>query len=285
MTRISAVVITRNESQRIESCLAALAFCDERIVVDSYSEDDTVEIACGHADKVFRRQFISWGEQKNWAMSQVEGDWILLVDADEQVSSALAAEIRARTEAAEADAFWIRRRNHFFGRVIQGAGWDRDRVLRLLRVGVGRYDERLVHEEIRLSTTQEAGELIEALDHFSYEDWPTTFERMLSYSSRGAAEARSKGRTAPGWKLAVASQARFIKQYGVQRAYRDGIHGFVLCGLSASQAFLKLAKLRLGEFPPPAVPSGEPAFEMVKGRASSESEGPMGGGDNSEGDR
>lgn len=265
MTRISAVVITRNESERIEACLRALAFCDERIVVDSYSQDETVQLALPLAEKIHRRQFISWGDQKNWAMSQCEGEWILLVDADELVSPELAQEIRARAEAAQHDAYWIRRRNFFFGRAIQGAGWDRDRVLRLLRVGAGRYDERLVHEEIVLDPGSSVGELSTALDHFSYEDWPSTFERMLSYSSRGAAEAQAKGRRVPGWKLALASQARFAKQFVFQGGYRDGIHGFVLCGLAASQVFLRLAKLRLRELPPPAVPRGQPRLEVVQG--------------------
>lgn len=265
MSRIAAVVITRNEAPRIAECLAALSFCDERIVVDSFSTDGTVELAEPHAEKVYRREFVSWGEQKNWAMSRAEADWILLVDADERVSPRLAREILTRVDGAEHDAYWIHRRNHFFGREIRGAGWDRDRVLRLLRVGAGRYDERLVHEEIELTAGRSAGELVEPLDHFSYEDWPTTFERMLVYSGRGAAEARARGRKAPAWKLALASQARFLKQYLLQRGYRDGLHGFVLCGLAASQVFLKLAKLRLGEFPPPAVPTGAPRTEAVKG--------------------
>jgi glycosyltransferase involved in cell wall biosynthesis len=265
MTTISAILITRNEAERIEDCLRALEFCDERIVVDSFSEDDTVERSRPYAEKIYRRQFISWGEQKNWAMTQAQGDWVLLVDADELVSAGLAAEIRSRVEAAEHDAYWIHRRNHFFGRAIRGAGWNRDRVLRLLRMGSGAYDERLVHEEIRLEGGRRVGELEERLDHFSYEDWPSTFERMLSYSGRGAAEARGKGTRAPGWKLALASQARFFKQYVVQGGFRDGTHGFVLCGLAASQVFLRLAKLRLGEIPPPAVAGREPRIELVQG--------------------
>jgi len=262
---LGAVVITRNEERNIGACLESLAFCDERVVVDAFSEDGTVEIALPLADKIYRRTFLSWGEQKNWALAQVECEWALIVDADERVGDELAQEIVEAIERDEHDAYWIRRRNHFFGKAIRGAGWGRDRVLRLLKVGAGWYDDRLVHEEIRLERGRSSGELLHRLEHFSYEDWPSTFERMLGYSGRGAADAHAAGQTAPAWKMVMGPSFRFWKQYLLQGGFQDGIHGLILCGLSASQYFLKLAKLRLGELPVIRRADGPAKVEVVQG--------------------
>lgn len=265
MNRLGAVVITRNEEKDIAACLEHLQFCDQRVVVDAFSEDGTVERARPLAERIYRRSFLSWGEQKNWALSQLDTEWALIVDADEWVGADLRQEILAAVERAEHEAYWIRRRNFFFGREIRGAGWGRDRVLRLLKVGAGRYDDRLVHEEIRLKEGVRVGELQARLDHFSYQEWPSTFERMLRYSSRGAADAYAAGKTAPAWKMVLGPSARFWKQYLLQGGYRDGVHGLILCGLSASQYFLKLAKLRLGEWPVVAGADGPAKVEIVQG--------------------
>ena len=267
MSSIGAVVITRNEARNIEACLRGLSFCSQRVVVDSFSEDETTELARPHADKIYRRSFTSWGEQKNWALEQLDTEWALIVDADERVGEALSREILQVVETGRFDAYWIRRNNHFFGRPIRGAGWNRDRVLRLLRLGAGNYDERWVHEEIRLLPGRSAGELEHRLDHFSYEDWPSTFARMSAYSSRGAADAVAAGKRAPIWRLALAPSLRFWKQYLLQGGYRDGVHGLVLCGLGASQLFLKLAKMRLRELPVTSRTEGAVEVEIVQGPA------------------
>ncbi|HKI83870.1 MAG TPA: glycosyltransferase family 2 protein, partial [Candidatus Krumholzibacteria bacterium] len=256
MSSIGAIVITRNEERNIQQCLKSLEFCAERVVVDSFSEDNTVQYALSYADKIYRRRFTSWGEQKNWALDQLDTDWALIVDADERVGISLAREIQEAVDSGRSDAFWIRRRNFFFGRPIRGAGWNRDRVLRLLRLDAGRYDHRQVHEEIRLRPGKRCGELEHRLDHFSYEDWSSAFDRMLLYSSRGAADALASGKSASVGRLAFAPGLRFWKQYLLQGGFRDGVHGLILCGLSASQLFLKLAKMRLGEVPAPPASGG-----------------------------
>lgn len=265
MSSIGVIVITRNEALNIEACMQGLAFCAQRVIVDSFSEDETVELARPFADKIYRRTFTSWGEQKNWALEQLDTEWALIIDADERVGDALSREIQAAVTSGANDAYWIRRSNYFFGRKIRGAGWNRDRVLRLLRLDAGRYDERRVHEEIRLRPGRHAGELEHRLDHFSYEDWPSTFARMSAYSSLGAADALAVRQRATIWRLVLAPSVRFWKQYLLQGGCRDGVHGLVLCGLSASQLFLKLAKMRLGELPVAGKDEGAGEVEIVQG--------------------
>ena len=105
MLRLSAIVITRNEAAKIADCLDSLAFCDERIVVDCGSEDDTVSRALAHGARVEQHAFEGFGAQKNFALSLASGEWVLSVDADERVSPALAGEITAAIGEKGADGY------------------------------------------------------------------------------------------------------------------------------------------------------------------------------------
>ena len=269
---LGALVITRNEELSIDRCLRSLDFCDERIVVDSFSEDRTVEIARRRAEHVYRRQFLHHADQKNWGLAQCLTDWVLIVDADEVVPSALAREARERIEDSSRDGYWLRRSNTFFGREIRGAGWNRDRVLRLLRRGRGRYPERYLHEEIRLDRPERVGTCDHALVHHSYERWDSSFERLLAYSTRGAHERERRGRRAGAADLAFRPALRFLRQYVLQAGFRDGAHGVALCAWSAAGIFLREAKLMLGETEVPTVggnSEGSLRVERVQGREPS----------------
>jgi glycosyltransferase involved in cell wall biosynthesis len=247
MNRITAIVITHDEASNIEECLRSLAFCDERLVVDSFSQDDTVRRALPLAERVVRREFRDHAEQKNWALEQLDTEWALIVDADERVSEELATELRELADAGEADAYWLHRVNSFFGRWIRGSGWGRDRVLRFLRPGAGAYPEARLHEEIALQRGTRVGHCHSPLRHYSYEAWPSTFERLLRYSGAGAAERQRRGRGFSIARVVLAPSGRWIRQYLLQAGFRDGIHGYALCTWSAIGVFLRELKGYLGE--------------------------------------
>lgn len=267
-TGIGAVVITRNESANIEACLASLAFCDERLVVDSFSEDDTVERALPLAEHVVRRDFVHHAEQKNWALDRLATRWALIVDADERVSQALATELVGCARQEEVHGYWLHRDNRFFGRRITGAGWRRDRVLRFLRRGCGRYGESFLHEEVVIDPGHRVGTCRARLDHFSYEDWSSTFSRFLTYTRRGAHERVRRGRRARPASLVTAPIGRFLRQFLVQGGWRDGVHGFALCGWSASGVMMRQARMMLGDSEhgvEDRAPTGPPRVEVVQG--------------------
>jgi glycosyltransferase involved in cell wall biosynthesis len=269
MAEIGALVITRNEAANIADCLKSLQFCDERVVVDSFSDDQTVALALPLADHVYRRAFVNHAEQKNWGLARLSTRWALIVDADERVSPALAQELVALAAADAADGFWIRRRNHFFGREIKGAGWGRDRVLRFFRRGYGWYPERELHEEIEMLEGLRISQCAQRLHHHSYEGWQSSFERLLSYSQRGAAERRRRGRASNGGRIFFSPLQRFLRQYVAQGGFRDGAHGVALCGLSAVGIFLREAKLATGDHEVPQVNAGrggDSSVEVLKGR-------------------
>ena len=274
--RIGAIVITRNEAANIEACLESLQFCDRRMVVDSFSDDDTVERACRLADLVVRREFVNHAEQKNWASDQLDTEWILVLDADERISPELADELRRCVEFGTCDGWWIHRRNWFFGRFIKGAGWSRDRVLRLYRMGRGRYDERSVHEEVQMDADASVGTCENRMAHFTYTEWSSTFERFLSYSRGGASDRRRRGKRGSGGAVVFKPVGRFFRQYFVDRGWRDGLHGLVLCQWAAAGVFLRESRLLVEAASDEDVnrgPGANPRVECAKGELASGSGG------------
>ena len=138
-------MITKNEEANIGPCLDGLAFCDERIVVDSGSTDRTIALAQQKGARVFTHDWQGFGKQKNVALSLASGDWVLSVDADERVSPALAREIEHAVADGRADGYEIPRLSSFVGREMRHSGWFPDYVLRLFRRGKARFSDDLVH--------------------------------------------------------------------------------------------------------------------------------------------
>jgi len=134
VVKLSAIIITRNEADNIGACLEGVAFCDERIVVDSGSDDDTVRIARAAGATVVTHAWAGFGAQKNFALSQARGEWVLSIDADERVSAPLAAEILSTIGSARANGYEVARLSTFLGRPMRHSGWFPDYVLRLFVV-------------------------------------------------------------------------------------------------------------------------------------------------------
>ena len=191
LSRVSLIVITYNEETNIGRCIESVAGVGEVIVVDSFSTDGTVEAARGLGAQVFQRRYLSAAEQKNWALGKAQGEWVLVLDADEALSPDLRGEIENVLAEPACDGFWLRRRSTFLGRRIRFCGWQRDRVLRLFRRGMGHYPAKEVHERLELSgrTRQLKG----FIEHVPYRDIGDYIDRMKSYSGRGAIDLHVRG--------------------------------------------------------------------------------------------
>ncbi len=239
---LSLVVVARDEEDNIARCLGSLPGAGEAVVVvDAASVDGTAEAARRLGARVYERPFASAAEQKNWGMAQARGEWILVLDADETATPALARSVAEAIGAPRADGYWILRRSEFLGRRIRFCGWHDDRILRLFRRGAGRYPERAVHE--RLELAGEAAQIAGTIEHRPYRNLDEYVDRMKSYSRRGAEELRRRGaKWFPG--ILLRPPARFFRMYVLQLGFLDGAAGFLLCSLAATGVFLKYAFLR-----------------------------------------
>ncbi len=238
---VTLIVITLNEEDNIGSCLDSASGVGQMVVVDSFSSDRTVDIAGKAGAEVYKREFISNAEQKNWAMGRARGRWILILDADERLSPALKEEITGELKNPRADGYWIRRKNRFMNRYIRHCGWSRDRVLRLFRTGKGSYSQRLVHEKLNLKGG--AASLGEPILHNPYRDISDYIDRMSQYSMRGAKELHKEGRH---WFPGILTHPpfRFFRMYLLQLGFLDGAAGFILCCSAAAGVFFKYVYLK-----------------------------------------
>ena len=237
---ISVIVTTWNEAHNIARCLESVDGFGDTIVVDSFSTDDTVEIVRRYSATVYQRPYRSAADQKNWALERVVNDWVLILDADEALTPQLRAEIEA-LEPDGVDGYWIRRRSEYLGRMIEGCGWQRDKVLRLLDPRRGRYEEIEVHEEIELEGTSAV--LEHRMVHYPYRDVEHHMRKIDEYSTRGAKQLLARGKRGAVWNMIVRPPVRFARQYFFQRGYADGPQGLLLCMMAAYSVFLKYAKV------------------------------------------
>ena len=240
--RLSVVVVTRNEEERLRACLEAVVWADEIVVVDAESEDKTVAIAQEFTDCVVVRPWPGYAAQKNTALDLATGDWVLSLDADEVVSPELRAEIaRVLAYDGPADGYTVARRNIFWGRWVRHGGLYPDRQLRLFRRGRGRFEGRAVHESVRVDGRVEpvAGHL----EHRSYRDVSDFLLRADRYSTLAAEEAVAQGQRAGVSALVLRPFGRFLAMYVVQGGFLDGWRGFLLATLYAYYVLIRSAKI------------------------------------------
>ena len=228
--RLSVVVITLNEEERIRETLASVAWADEIVVIDAGSEDKTVALAREFTDHVIIHPWEGFAAQKNYGIEQATGEWILSLDADEQVEPALRAEIATVLSAREASAgYRIARRNVMWGRFIRHGRLYPDWQLRLFRRGRGRFVERAV--------------LVAPLLHRSYRDVGDFLRRADRYSTLAADDWVRAGRPFHAIELVTAPLGRFVSMFVLHRGFLDGWRGFLLAVLYAYYVFIRSAKI------------------------------------------
>ncbi len=243
---LSVILITKNESARIDACLASVAFADEWIVVDSGSSDDTRERATRFGATVIATDdWPGFGAQKQRALDRATGHWVLAIDADERVTPELAASIRAAVaDESGPGAFELSRLSRFDGRWIRHGDWHPDRVLRLFRRGHGRISADRVHE--RVIADGPVGRLAGDLLHETMPTLDDALAKMNRYSSEGAAaKLAAGGRGSLGAAVVHAAWA-FLRGYVLRRGCLDGAAGLVLAVYVAEGTFwryLKMAEL------------------------------------------
>ena len=168
MTRptLSVILITKNEAELVGQCLESVKWADEIIVVDSGSTDATVEICKRYTDRITVTDWPGFGPQKNRALAMATGDWVLSIDADEEVTPGLAQEIREVLQAPLAQGYTLPRLSSYCGRFMRHSGWWPDPVLRLFQRGAGSFTPARVHERVELEGS--VGALQQTLLHQAF---------------------------------------------------------------------------------------------------------------------
>jgi glycosyltransferase involved in cell wall biosynthesis len=244
---LSVTIATKDESENIINCLKSVGFADEIVIVDDCSTDDTVAKARQHGAQIIVKDSEgSFHENKNLAIEQAKGDWILSLDADEVVTSKLAESIRSALANPNSDGYLIDRHNYFLGKWIRGCGWYPDHILRLFKKGKAWWPLE-IHDIPKLEGGNQNAPLLQGpLIHYSYKSFQRYFEKFNAYTSRLAVEytqqqVAMKGLQVP-LNLLVRPSYWFLRKYVLQRGYRDGLLGFFISFSSALTIFVSYFK-------------------------------------------
>jgi glycosyltransferase involved in cell wall biosynthesis len=239
--KLTVTIIARDEAAHIAAALTSVAWADERIVVDSGSTDDTVAIARPLATRVEVREWPGYGAQKNAAAALASHDWVLSLDADEQVSPALAAEIQRVLTAPTAAAYRMPRVTWYLGQWIRSTDWYPDSALRLYDRTRATWGDEFVHESLRVDG--DVGVLSGELEHRPYDDVADHLTRINHYTTLAAAQMHLQGRRAGVRHLIGHPVAAFLRNYIARGGFRQGRTGLVISLLNATYVLLKFAKL------------------------------------------
>jgi glycosyltransferase involved in cell wall biosynthesis len=224
---LSACIITYNEADRIEACVHALSFCDEVLIVDAHSSDDTRERAAVLGARVIERDWPGYRSQKQFAVDAARYDWVLCVDADERVSKVLRAEITALRAAGFAGhAGWsVPRITDYFGRFLRHGNAYPDRLVRLFDRRRGGWSGEEIHENTRVAGS--IGRLHGHLEHFSYRSLGDHQQRMARYADLMAAALYARGKRCGLAPVLVNPLWRFVRGYLLRLGFLDGWRGLV----------------------------------------------------------
>lgn len=245
MNRLTAIILTKNEAENITDCITELGFTDDILVFDSYSTDNTIQLAQDAGARTIQHAFENYASQRNEALNSVEGqtDWVFFVDADERVPPSLGDEIRYAIQNQEYAAWQVSRHNYIFGKLTLGAGWYPDYQTRVLRVGAACYDPlRTVHEIVELDGP--LGTLNTPLVHNNYNDIAQFRQKQRRYAEFEAGILFDEG-TRPKLRNYILQPYRqFKRRYFTLKGYSDGWHGLRLSVLLAWYELRKYLSLR-----------------------------------------
>ena len=228
--RLVAVILTRDEAHNVVDCVESLSWCDEVVVFDSFSSDETVSLAEGAGARVLQHPFENFAQQRNDAVDAIEGEWVFFVDADERATPELGQEIRGAIQREDVNGWWVPRHNYVFGRLTRGAGYYPDYQMRVLRKGCGRY-ERPASEVVVLAGDE--GYLTQHLIHYNYIS-AAHFHRIQR--RREVFEATTLHRQGVRLRLRtflLQPVREFWRRYVTLKGSQDGLHGLRVCLLLA----------------------------------------------------
>jgi len=245
MIKLSVLIITYNEEANIGRCLDSVqAIADEIVVVDSESQDKTIEICLAKGARVVQYPFENFVKQRNNANAEASHDIVFSLDADEVVSPELSASILDLKKNWKHDAYEINRLNNYCGQWIKHSGWYPEWRARIFDRRKGKWTGMLVHESLDLQKDATKGRINGHLLHYSYHSISEHIQRINKYTDLTAQEFFTKGKKSSAFKIWFNPKVRFFRDYIIKGGFRDGYYGYTICKISALATFLKYSKLR-----------------------------------------
>lgn len=240
--KISTVIITYNEEDRLEPTLKSCSeIADEIVVVDSFSTDKTIDILKKYKVKIFQKKFIDYGSQKNLAMGKAKNEWILNLDADERVSKELKKNIikLKQKHKMNTDGFLINRKTFYMGKWIKHSGWYPDRKLRLFRKSKSRWQGR-IHERLILNGKIQKidGDIL----HFTYRNITDHINRINRYSKMQAEDIVRKKTKFIYLRFFLLPPITFMRFYFWKMGILDGFSGIIIAMVSCWGTAMKYMK-------------------------------------------
>jgi len=242
---LSVTIIARDEADRIPEAIRSVGFADEILVLDSGSTDDTVVVARALGARVEVTDWPGHVAQKNRAVEWASHDWVLSIDADERVSPALGASIRAALEAGPGCAgFRFARLSTYLGKELRHGAWYPDARVRLFDRRCARWGGDDPHDRVEVDGAVRwlDGDLL----HVPYRSLGEHLRTIDRYTAISAAGLRARGVRARWWDLTLRPLLHFVKSYLLRAGFRDGVRGLLVAALGALYVLLKWSRVRLG---------------------------------------
>ena len=238
---ISAVVLSKNEEKNIKECLESLKFCNEIIVVDDFSQDDTVRIAKSSGAKVYSRRLNNdFAAQRNYALDKCSSEWILFTDADERITERLAAEIaNINNQTSKDTGFYIRREDTIWGKRLKHGEFGTTLLLRLAGKDAGKW-KRAVHEYWDVKGKK--GQLKNPILHYPHQSLREFISAVNWHSSLHSEANLKEGKKSNIFKIILYPKLKFLNNWIIKRGFLDGTEGFVAALMMSFHSFLAWSK-------------------------------------------
>lgn len=243
MTRLSIIIVAKNEALNIPDCVRSARFADEVIVLDSGSSDGTAELARAEGATVVVTDWPGYGPQNNRGIGLATGDWFFSLDADERITPALAAEVRAAIGRDDVNGFRVPRTSMYCGRFMKHGGWRPDYTWRLARRGAASFTPHFLHAHLQVQGA--TGTLREPIVHYSYRSMEAVLEKLDRYSSASARDMTAAGRKGSLGRAVAHGLWAFFRTYVLRLGFLDGRWGFMLAVSNAEGTYYRYVKLWL----------------------------------------
>lgn len=241
MSTLSVIIITKNEEKNIRRCLESVKWADEIIVFDSGSTDQTIAICKEYTKHIFVTDWPGFGPQKNRALEKASSDWVLSIDADEQLTEELIIELRIIMRRSEYAGYYIKRCTNYCGQFIRYGDWKKDQVLRLFHRDQSKFTDDIIHEKVIVQG--QVAVLKEKMLHFSFSNFSEVINKVNLYSTYGAELKCQQGKTSNMMTVIMRSLWCFFRGYFLRLGFLDGKNGFLLAVSNMLGVFYRYVKL------------------------------------------